>query len=161
MSGLSGSGKEYGGETTSSATGSNSHPGCGAETSGWNWAVWAWWGRLHSRNDKRLMNVSCCWESCWQIRFQWFWMQSNRSLRMDAITSSASHQLPLQILHCCTNGSVARSLAEAHWWYCRCYRWLMERNKQHEPFTEDGTTLCETLDTSQPLEPQLLRYSVL
>jgi len=38
---------------------------------------------------------------------------------------------------------------------------LLEAQQAAEPFTEAEQPYVKTLDTSQPLEPQLLRYSVL
>ena len=85
------------------------------------------------------------------------------SLRMDAITSAASHQLPLQILHCTAPMEVLRDrlpkrtgdIADA------TVDLLEAQQAAAEPFTEAEQPYVKTLNTDQPLEPQLLEHSVL
>lgn len=84
------------------------------------------------------------------------------SLRMDAINQAQSTQLPLQILHCnapvevlrerlqTRTGDIADATADL----------LAAQQAAAEPFTEAEKPYVQTLDTNQPLEPQLINYEL-
>lgn len=79
------------------------------------------------------------------------------SLRTDAIASSKLDQIPLQIFHCTApmdvlrdrltsrTGDIADATADL----------LEAQQADYQPFTEMEQIYLKTLDTSQPLEPQL------
>jgi predicted kinase len=80
-----------------------------------------------------------------------------QQLRAEAISQAESHQLPLQIFHCTApvevlkerlqtrTGDIADATADL----------LAAQQAAAEPFTESEKTYVQTLDSSQPLEPQL------
>lgn len=84
-----------------------------------------------------------------------------QQLRMDAKARAQSHQLPLQILHCTAplevlrdrltsrTGDIADATADL----------LAGQQAAAEPFTEEEQPYVKTLDTTQPLEPQLKEFS--
>lgn len=80
-----------------------------------------------------------------------------QQLRAEMIAQAESHQLPLQIFHCTApvevlkerlqtrTGDIADATADL----------LAAQQAAAEPFTESEKTYVQTLDTSQPIEPQL------
>lgn len=82
-----------------------------------------------------------------------------QQLRMDAIAQAQSHQLSLQILHCTAPLEVLRDrLASRTGDIADATAELLEAQQAAaEPFTETEQPYVKTLDTNQPLQPQLAK----